>query len=181
MIAELAQSELVRIEAERIAVRLGHNASTSGALDAKTSDQAVALSGDRAIVAFTTLQLAIIHLGAGKATVVAGPTLASRANSLALSLDGKLLALARPIDATTSMIEVWAVEGDTLTFLDAQQITATVSSVAITAPVSVPGVPALVCCPCSAPTPRCSSAAGWSGLHQGLGPRCFWRGLSAAR
>jgi exopolyphosphatase/guanosine-5'-triphosphate,3'-diphosphate pyrophosphatase len=42
VIAELAQTELVRIEAERIPVRLGHNAFTSGELDTKTIDQAVA-------------------------------------------------------------------------------------------------------------------------------------------
>ena len=42
VIAELAATELVRIEAERIPVRLGHNAFTSGELDTKTIDQAVA-------------------------------------------------------------------------------------------------------------------------------------------
>src|SRR5579862_424433 len=42
VIAELAQTELVRIEAERMPVRLGHNAFTNGALDSATIDQAVA-------------------------------------------------------------------------------------------------------------------------------------------
>jgi len=42
VIAELSPSELVRIEAERIPVRLGHNAFTRGELDAKTIDEAVA-------------------------------------------------------------------------------------------------------------------------------------------
>lgn len=42
VIAELGPSELVRIEAERVPVRLGHGAFTRGELDAKTVDQAVA-------------------------------------------------------------------------------------------------------------------------------------------
>jgi exopolyphosphatase/guanosine-5'-triphosphate,3'-diphosphate pyrophosphatase len=42
VIAELEQSELVRIEAERIPVRLGHNAFTHGILAPKTVDDAVA-------------------------------------------------------------------------------------------------------------------------------------------
>ena len=42
VIAELTPTELVRIEAERIPVRLGHNAFTRGELDAKTIDEAVA-------------------------------------------------------------------------------------------------------------------------------------------
>lgn len=45
VIAELpqpGQTELVRIEAERVAVRLGHNAFTSGELDDKTIEEAVA-------------------------------------------------------------------------------------------------------------------------------------------
>ncbi|MGE5180935.1 MAG: HD domain-containing protein, partial [Acidobacteriota bacterium] len=42
VIAELAASEIVRIEAERIPVRLGHNAFTSGTFDAETIDKAVA-------------------------------------------------------------------------------------------------------------------------------------------
>lgn len=42
VIAELGPSELVRIEAERIPVRLGHNTFTTGVLDAKTIDEAVA-------------------------------------------------------------------------------------------------------------------------------------------
>jgi exopolyphosphatase/guanosine-5'-triphosphate,3'-diphosphate pyrophosphatase len=42
VIAELAQTELVRIEAERIPVRLGHNAFTHGILEPKTIDDAVA-------------------------------------------------------------------------------------------------------------------------------------------
>lgn len=42
VVAELAQTELVRIEAERVPVRLGHNAFTSGELDTKTIDLAVA-------------------------------------------------------------------------------------------------------------------------------------------
>jgi exopolyphosphatase/guanosine-5'-triphosphate,3'-diphosphate pyrophosphatase len=42
VIAELAPSELARIEAERVPVRLGHNAFTRGELDAETIDRAVA-------------------------------------------------------------------------------------------------------------------------------------------
>jgi exopolyphosphatase/guanosine-5'-triphosphate,3'-diphosphate pyrophosphatase len=42
VIAELGPTELVRIEAERIPVRLGHNAFTRAELDAETIDQAVA-------------------------------------------------------------------------------------------------------------------------------------------
>jgi exopolyphosphatase/guanosine-5'-triphosphate,3'-diphosphate pyrophosphatase len=42
VIAELTPSELVRIEAERVPVRLGHNAFTRGELDAETIDRAVA-------------------------------------------------------------------------------------------------------------------------------------------
>jgi len=42
VIAELGATELVRIEAERVPVRLGHNAFTRGELDAQTIDQAVA-------------------------------------------------------------------------------------------------------------------------------------------
>src|SRR4051812_22611890 len=41
VIAELAGTELVRIEAERIPVRLGHNAFTQGTLDEATIDAAV--------------------------------------------------------------------------------------------------------------------------------------------
>ena len=42
VIAELAPAELVRIEAERLPVRLGHNAFTRGELDNSTIDAAVA-------------------------------------------------------------------------------------------------------------------------------------------
>lgn len=42
VIAELGPSDLVRIEAERVPVRLGHGAFTRGELDRKTIDQAVA-------------------------------------------------------------------------------------------------------------------------------------------
>jgi exopolyphosphatase/guanosine-5'-triphosphate,3'-diphosphate pyrophosphatase len=42
VIAELAPTELVRVEAERCPVRLGHNAFTRGELDPATIDQAVA-------------------------------------------------------------------------------------------------------------------------------------------
>jgi exopolyphosphatase/guanosine-5'-triphosphate,3'-diphosphate pyrophosphatase len=42
VIAELASTELMRIEAERIPVRLGHNAFTHGILEPKTIDDAVA-------------------------------------------------------------------------------------------------------------------------------------------
>lgn len=42
VIAELTPTELVRIEAERVPVRLGHNAFTRGELDPETIDQAVA-------------------------------------------------------------------------------------------------------------------------------------------
>jgi exopolyphosphatase/guanosine-5'-triphosphate,3'-diphosphate pyrophosphatase len=42
VIAELAATELVRIEAERIPVRLGHNAFTHGILEPRTIDDAVA-------------------------------------------------------------------------------------------------------------------------------------------
>jgi exopolyphosphatase / guanosine-5'-triphosphate,3'-diphosphate pyrophosphatase len=42
VIAELRSDELVRIEAERVPVRLGHGAFTRGELDATTIDQAVA-------------------------------------------------------------------------------------------------------------------------------------------
>lgn len=42
VIAELAPAELVRVEAERIPVRLGHNAFTRGELDGSTIDAAVA-------------------------------------------------------------------------------------------------------------------------------------------
>ena len=42
VIAELGPTELLRIEAERIPVRLGHNAFTQGALAPETIDQAVA-------------------------------------------------------------------------------------------------------------------------------------------
>ncbi|MBA3454301.1 MAG: Ppx/GppA family phosphatase [Deltaproteobacteria bacterium] len=42
VIAELTPTELVRIEAERMPVRLGHGAFTRGELDAQTIDQAVA-------------------------------------------------------------------------------------------------------------------------------------------
>jgi exopolyphosphatase/guanosine-5'-triphosphate,3'-diphosphate pyrophosphatase len=42
VIAELAPTELVRVEAERIPVRLGHDAFTRGDLDPKVIDQAVA-------------------------------------------------------------------------------------------------------------------------------------------
>jgi len=41
VIAELGSTELVRIEAERIPVRLGHNTFTAGVLEAKTIDEAV--------------------------------------------------------------------------------------------------------------------------------------------
>src|ERR1700733_10376735 len=42
VIAELGQTELVRVEAERLPVRLGHNAFTQGSLDDETIDGAVA-------------------------------------------------------------------------------------------------------------------------------------------
>ncbi|MBV8757878.1 MAG: Ppx/GppA family phosphatase [Deltaproteobacteria bacterium] len=42
VIAELGPTELVRIEAERIPVRLGHNTFTQGVLEPKTIDEAVA-------------------------------------------------------------------------------------------------------------------------------------------
>ena len=42
VIAELVGTELVRIEAERIPVRLGHNAFTQGTLEEATIDAAVA-------------------------------------------------------------------------------------------------------------------------------------------
>jgi exopolyphosphatase / guanosine-5'-triphosphate,3'-diphosphate pyrophosphatase len=42
VIAEVAQAELVRVEAERIPVRLGHHAFTQGTLDSETIDAAVA-------------------------------------------------------------------------------------------------------------------------------------------
>ena len=42
VIAELGPSEVVRVEAERIPVRLGHNAFTQGAFEAQTIDEAVA-------------------------------------------------------------------------------------------------------------------------------------------
>lgn len=42
VIAELTPTELIRIEAERMPVRLGHGAFTTGELDAATIDQAVA-------------------------------------------------------------------------------------------------------------------------------------------
>ena len=42
VVAELGPTELVRIEAERVPVRLGHGAFTRGELDGKTVDQAVA-------------------------------------------------------------------------------------------------------------------------------------------
>jgi exopolyphosphatase/guanosine-5'-triphosphate,3'-diphosphate pyrophosphatase len=42
VIAELGPTELVRIEAERVPIRLGHGAFTRAELDAKTIDQAVA-------------------------------------------------------------------------------------------------------------------------------------------
>lgn len=42
VIAEVVDGELTRIDAERISVRLGHNAYTSGELDSKTIDEAVA-------------------------------------------------------------------------------------------------------------------------------------------
>jgi exopolyphosphatase/guanosine-5'-triphosphate,3'-diphosphate pyrophosphatase len=42
VIAELSATEVVRVEAERIPVRLGHNAFTSGTLDPETIDRAVA-------------------------------------------------------------------------------------------------------------------------------------------
>jgi exopolyphosphatase / guanosine-5'-triphosphate,3'-diphosphate pyrophosphatase len=42
VIAELGPTELVRIEAERVPIRLGHGAFTRGELDAATIDQAVA-------------------------------------------------------------------------------------------------------------------------------------------
>jgi exopolyphosphatase / guanosine-5'-triphosphate,3'-diphosphate pyrophosphatase len=42
VIAELTPTELVRVEAERMPVRLGHNAFTRGELDPETIDQAVA-------------------------------------------------------------------------------------------------------------------------------------------
>src|SRR4051812_33015782 len=42
VVAELGASELIRVEAERVPVRLGHGAFTTGELDDKTIDQAVA-------------------------------------------------------------------------------------------------------------------------------------------
>src|SRR5216110_1365665 len=42
VIAELTPTELLRIEAERVPVRLGHGAFTRGELDEKVVDQAVA-------------------------------------------------------------------------------------------------------------------------------------------
>jgi exopolyphosphatase/guanosine-5'-triphosphate,3'-diphosphate pyrophosphatase len=42
VIAELAATEILRVEAERIPVRLGHNAFTRGDLDSQTIDEAVA-------------------------------------------------------------------------------------------------------------------------------------------
>src|SRR5512147_3314995 len=42
VIAEMTPTELVRIEAERVPVRLGHGAFTRGELDEATIDQAVA-------------------------------------------------------------------------------------------------------------------------------------------
>ncbi|HEY4176847.1 MAG TPA: Ppx/GppA phosphatase family protein [Kofleriaceae bacterium] len=42
VVAELGPTELIRIEAERVAVRLGHGAFTHGELDHQTIDQAVA-------------------------------------------------------------------------------------------------------------------------------------------
>ena len=54
VIAELAPTEILRIEAERSPVRLGHNAFTRGDLDAETIDQAkieAAAERDRIIAA----------------------------------------------------------------------------------------------------------------------------------
>ena len=42
VIAELSSTDLVRVEAERVPVRLGHHAFTHGELDARVIDQAVA-------------------------------------------------------------------------------------------------------------------------------------------
>src|SRR5262245_30013209 len=42
VIAELGPQELIRVEAERVAVRLGHGAFTRGELDEQVIDQAVA-------------------------------------------------------------------------------------------------------------------------------------------
>ena len=57
VIAELGPSELVRIEAERIPVRLGHNAFTTGTFDAQTIDEAVS--------AFVHFRQRFDHYGVG--------------------------------------------------------------------------------------------------------------------
>ena len=63
VIAELGPSELVRVEAERIPVRLGHNAFTTGAFEESTIDEAVA--------AFVHFRQRFDHHGVGTYRAVA--------------------------------------------------------------------------------------------------------------
>jgi exopolyphosphatase/guanosine-5'-triphosphate,3'-diphosphate pyrophosphatase len=57
VIAELGPTELIRVEAERIPVRLGHNAFTTGTFDAQTIDEAVS--------AFVHFRQRFDHYGVG--------------------------------------------------------------------------------------------------------------------
>src|SRR5438477_12963199 len=72
VIAELGPAELVRIEAERVPVRLGHGAFTRGELDGKTVDQAVA--------AFVHFRERFDHNGVGMYRAVATSAVRNASN-----------------------------------------------------------------------------------------------------
>jgi exopolyphosphatase/guanosine-5'-triphosphate,3'-diphosphate pyrophosphatase len=72
VIAELTPTELVRVEAERVPVRLGHGAFTRGELDPETIDQAVA--------AFVHFRQRFDHHGVGMYRAVATSAVRSASN-----------------------------------------------------------------------------------------------------
>jgi exopolyphosphatase/guanosine-5'-triphosphate,3'-diphosphate pyrophosphatase len=72
VIAELAPAEILRIEAERSPVRLGHNAFTRGELDPETIDQAVA--------AFVHFRQRFDHHGVGLYRAVATSAVRNASN-----------------------------------------------------------------------------------------------------
>jgi hypothetical protein len=102
-----------------------------------TADAAVALPGDRAVVArHSPLDLTIVALGAGTPTWMAGSPLASSVTAMSASADGTVVATARATTAGNSELAFWRVETATfaLTLLDTQQVTGSVTALALTAP-----------------------------------------------
>jgi hypothetical protein len=78
--------------------------------------------------------LAVVDLHAGAPTWTAGPALGSAVTAMAASLDGTVVATARPLDAMTSELALWRVAGSSVTLLGTQQVMGTVTAVALTTP-----------------------------------------------